>query len=300
MNERIILKEGLTRARDKIWEAFEGHILRYYEDEGYEKAILRLKELMSEVLEDINSRKDIKVTIDYSTLYGHTESKQRYNPRVDPLSALQLYLLPYRYAIPFVEGKDVLDVGCGYGYGVGLFSRYARSVIGLDYERDVIRYARRHYSRENCRFVVHDANLRYPFDDESFDIVFVSNVLEQLKEYEYSINEMKRVLRKGGWVIIKTRNRRYVKEKNPYHVVLFDEVELSKLLEKGFVDIELRGYNILYFHQSTPTLNPKVKKEYGFGEPIPMMYKYEIEGFFQPVMVKDPKKAGFLIIHGKK
>jgi ubiquinone/menaquinone biosynthesis C-methylase UbiE len=183
---------------------------------------------------------------------------------------------------------------------VELFSRHARSVVGIDYERDVIRYARRHHRRENCTFRIHDANTPYPFDDESFDVVFASNVIEQLKEYEYSITEMKRVLRRGGELIIKTRNRRFVTEKNPYHVVLFDEKELSKLMEECLVEVEVKGYNIIYSHRSSTSLNPKVKKEYGFGDPIPLMYKYEIEGLLQAVMVEDPERAGFLIAHGKR
>jgi ubiquinone/menaquinone biosynthesis C-methylase UbiE len=199
-----------------------------------------------------------------------------------------------------VKGKDVLDVGCGYGYGVELFSRYARSVVGIDYEREVIRYARRHHKSENSTFKIHDANTRYPFDDGSFDLVFVSNVIEQLKEYEYSLTEMRRVLREGGEIIIKTRNKRYVTERNPYHVVLFNEVEIVDLLKRYFVEVELRGYNILYSHRCSTLPNSNVKKEYPFGAPIPLMYKYEIEGLLQAVMVDRPEKAGFLIVHGKK
>lgn len=299
--EEIVLKEGLKKTAGVIGQALSEALLVYYEKEGYDKAVFRMKEILKDILEDIRERKDIRVSIDYSDLYGYTDSKERYNPEVDPLSALQLYLTPYRYALRFTEGKDVLDVGCGYGYGCHLFSQMARSVIGIDYDPRVTRYAKRHYGLKNCSFIPHDANRQYPFDDQSFDIVFLSNVLEQLREYEYSLSEMKRVLRDGGEIILKTRNGRYTKaEANPHHYVVFNEDELKRLLERFFADVKIYGYNIHYSYQAKPAINPKSKEDYKFGDPVSLMYKYEIEGFLQPVMMKDPCKAGFLIAHGRK
>lgn len=294
-----VLKEGLIKAKDVIGEALSEYILGYYKREGYDKAIFRMREVIKEILEEIETRRDIRVSLDYSDLYGYTDLKERYNPKVDSFSSLQLYLLPYRYALSSVEGKDVLDVGCGYGYGCNLFTKVARSVIGIDYDREVIRYARRHYGQKNCTFKVHDANKPYPFEDESVDLVFLSNVIEQLERYEYSFSEIKRVLRSEGEIILNTRNSRfYPITENPHHV--FNEKELMELLNRYFGDVKIYGYNIHYSYRTKLDINPKSKGDYEFGESIPLMYKHEIEGFIQAVMAKDSSKAGFLICHGRK
>ncbi len=301
VNKEIVLREGLKKVQEAIGKALNEVVLSYYQQEGYEKAIFRMKELLKDILEDIKERRDIRIAIDYSDLYGYTDSKERYNPKADPVSALQLYLLPYRYALKFIKDRDVLDVGCGYGYGCALLAKEAKSVVGIDYEPEVIRYARRHYKSKNCSFKRHDANECYPFEGESFDAVFLSNVLEQLERYEYSLSEMKRVLKDGGEIILKTRNGRHTTaEANPHHVVVFNEEELKELLEKYFEEVKVYGYNVHYSHQANPLINRKSRESnYEFGDLISLMYKYEIAGFLQAVMVDDPRKAGFLIAHGK-
>jgi 2-polyprenyl-3-methyl-5-hydroxy-6-metoxy-1,4-benzoquinol methylase len=41
----------------------------------------------------------------------------------------------YHFAAGFCEGKDVLEVACGAGQGLGYLARKAKSVVGGDYGR---------------------------------------------------------------------------------------------------------------------------------------------------------------------
>ena len=52
----------------------------------------------------------------------------------------------YRYFGERVRGLEVLDAGCGTGYGSRILAESgARHVVGIDLDRHDIRYARRHY-----------------------------------------------------------------------------------------------------------------------------------------------------------
>src|SRR5688500_5156333 len=51
----------------------------------------------------------------------------------------------YRLAAELAEGRDVLEVACGSGMGLGMLAQRARSVIGGDFDPALVEVARRQY-----------------------------------------------------------------------------------------------------------------------------------------------------------
>lgn len=45
---------------------------------------------------------------------------------------LARHLIPYEYSASLVKGKDVLEIGCGIGYGSQRLSEHAKSVTAID------------------------------------------------------------------------------------------------------------------------------------------------------------------------
>lgn len=96
-----------------------------------------------------------------------------------------------------VKDKDVLEIGCGNGYGGYLLNQLEpKSYIGLDVMEEQIEIARNNYSQ--FEFIVQDAVDLSQFADASKDVVVVFGVLHHIPEWRKVIDEIRRVLKPNG------------------------------------------------------------------------------------------------------
>jgi len=116
------------------------------------------------------------------------------------------HLHRYALAMDHVRDKDVLDIACGDGYGSALLNKTARSVIGVDVNKDVIDKACKKYISASLTFKQGSAT-NIPLDDQSVDVVVSFETLEHLEDHDGMMKEIKRVLKPGGLLIISTPNK---------------------------------------------------------------------------------------------
>lgn len=91
----------------------------------------------------------------------------------------------------YIHSK-VLDVGCG----TGLITQVLKGdVWGLDISKWKLDRAKHHVP--NAKFVVGDAE-GIPFDDNSFDCVVSTDILEHLERPDLAIRGIYRILKNGG------------------------------------------------------------------------------------------------------
>ena len=153
---------------------------------------------------------------------------------------------PYIYAAQFVQNKNVLDCGCGGGYGSDYLAKNgARTVIAIDLSARAIGRAKRIYKRDNLQFMVMDVT-DLKFKDRTFDIVISFQVIEHLRDYKKHLLKVKRVLKTGGIFIISTPNKNITspdREKPvfPFHVKEFYPNELYTLLSNYFGEGKVIG-----------------------------------------------------------
>jgi len=144
------------------------------------------------------------------------------------------HLKVYRFAAQFGSDKNVLDVGCGTGYGTSFLASSARSVVGIDVSRQALRYAMSHYRGPNIRFVRMDAE-HLEFADRSFDFVISTENFEHLRDQRANLREMSRVLRDDGMLLLATPNREmFLEVDNPYHTHELGYEELLKMVRECF------------------------------------------------------------------
>jgi SAM-dependent methyltransferase len=101
----------------------------------------------------------------------------------------------------------VLDVGCAAGAEIQPLLNRGFRVVGIDYSGQMLRVARQQYgTRKEVNLFRADAE-SLPFASASFDHVVCLGVFEYLSSYGICLDEIHRVLRPGGYVIISVPTR---------------------------------------------------------------------------------------------
>jgi len=108
-----------------------------------------------------------------------------------------------RACVP-LEGRAILDVGCGIGTYVRKFRELSDDVHGVDI--DPARVARA--SAELPHLQVSPAE-SLPYPDQRFDVVFLNEVIEHVRDDRQAIAEAVRVTRDGGHIVVYAPNRLY-------------------------------------------------------------------------------------------
>lgn len=102
-----------------------------------------------------------------------------------------------------IHGR-VLENGCGVGMYVERLSPHAGSVIGLEYD-----FERAREARKRNQLILNAAGEWLSFPNCSFDLVLSHEVLEHVQDDRAAVQEMVRVLKPGGRAVIFTPNRGY-------------------------------------------------------------------------------------------
>jgi ubiquinone/menaquinone biosynthesis C-methylase UbiE len=103
-----------------------------------------------------------------------------------------------------LEGKRILDVGCGVGAFVRRLSEYSGDVYGTDIDSE--RVAEGAIEVPNLGLAVGE-NL--PFADDTFDVIVLHEVLEHVTDDRQTLKEARRVLAPGGRIVVFCPNRLY-------------------------------------------------------------------------------------------
>jgi SAM-dependent methyltransferase len=101
-----------------------------------------------------------------------------------------------------LEGKQILDLGCGLGMYTEAFSRYSRDVYGIEVELERAREA-----LQRAAGVIQGVGERLPFRSNTFDVVFSHEVIEHVTDDRQVVSEAVRVTRPGGQVVLFCPNR---------------------------------------------------------------------------------------------
>ncbi|MCX7909870.1 MAG: class I SAM-dependent methyltransferase [Ignavibacteria bacterium] len=147
----------------------------------------------------------------------------------------------YQYVLSRIppKAKLVADVGCGKGWLARSLLNMSRIVVSIDVSFTNVSKVLKKYPDENHFGVVADGYF-LPFKDESFDCVVASEVIEHLEKPEEFIQELIRICKRNGKVVLTTPYREKIRytlcihcnKPTPWnaHLHSFDEINLNSIL----------------------------------------------------------------------
>ena len=97
-------------------------------------------------------------------------------------------------------GERVLDLGCGAGRFVAALRDAGADPVGVEIAEAALERARRNAPGTDLRAAEPDGSL--PLEHGSVDLVWCSEVLEHVADTEHLLLEARRVLRRGGLLLI--------------------------------------------------------------------------------------------------
>lgn len=122
------------------------------------------------------------------TISGYTEfaSIRKFKVIVDIISS--------------INPDNILDIGCGGGLFISELQKHGYKIIGIDISYNLLSKI-----RENKILVCGRSEL-LPFKDNSFNLVLCTEVLEHIFDLDKALNEIKRIVKNNGYVIITVPN----------------------------------------------------------------------------------------------
>lgn len=160
----------------------------------------------------------------------------------EEISQEQLYRLANRYywAKDYAQGRDVIEVACGTGPGLGYLDAISKSLLAGDFSPAMVAQVKRHYGdRVSCD--VFDAQ-EMPFEDNSADVILIFEALYYVPSAEKFVAECKRVLRPGGYVLVTNANSDLFDfNPSPHSFVYHGAKELGELFGSAGFSVELFG-----------------------------------------------------------
>lgn len=127
-------------------------------------------------------------------------------------SQKNIYDYMYSHIGKAVEGKNVLELATGPGLIAKHIADKAAFVTATDFSPEMIAQAKKGENPTNLKFEIADASdLQY--EDKSFDVVIIANALHVVPNPEKVLDEIDRVLKKGGLLICPTFIHRSAEKK---------------------------------------------------------------------------------------
>jgi len=157
----------------------------------------------------------------------------------------------------FVKDDYVLDYGCGAGDMTNTISNYSDHVTGVDINITgaVSKFRKLNFKKQT--------GIKIDFLDNYFDKIVAVNVIEHVRDYNYLLNEFKRVLKPKGMIFITSYDKNFVLHKilnDPTHVIEWDLNEFEEIFKKDFIILKSFKYGSFFNYRPLNKIIVKILK----------------------------------------
>lgn len=153
------------------------------------------------------------------------------NGHMKPLHLLNPVRMEYLQQWVNLNGKTVLDVGCGGGILTETLARLSRSVVGIDLSQEALHVARQHAEQHHLNIDYQEIAVETFAEQhqERFDVITCMEMLEHVPDPSSIVRACAKLLKPDGHIFFSTLHR------NPkaYLLAILGAEYLLKLLPKG-------------------------------------------------------------------
>lgn len=181
-----------------------------------------------------------------------TEYQEKdFSTRGAEIASTSLNCSRVKIALSYVgKNKKVLDLGCNDGAITEEVARRGNDVLGVDLEK-VITIAREKHT--NLNFTSFDISESFPINDEEYDVIIATEIIEHIVDDIFFLQECYRILKKRGKLIISTPNVAFIRDRirllfgkyceGDTHVRMYTFKTLhEKVMNVGFEIYDEKGY----------------------------------------------------------
>lgn len=174
----------------------------------------------------------------------------------------------HRYAIVenYIKNKIVMDIACGEGYGSNIIKNNAKFVYGIDLDKNTIEHAKVKYKASNLKFLSGSTS-KIPLENNSIEIAISFETIEHHNEHQEMMQEIKRVLKSNGIIIISTPDKLYYSDKrnfnNKFHIRELYKTDFKNLISNHFKNIQI--VKQFFINKTSYISNESVKPKFYKG-----------------------------------
>ncbi len=143
-------------------------------------------------------------------------------------------LYAYKAASELVKG-NIIELGSGEGYGIQMLAPLAAHYMAVDkFDTDISGQANVEFRKQLLPSLAGIA-------DNTFDFALTFQVIEHIQDDKTFIEEIHRVLKPGGVLMLTTPNRPMSLTRNPWHIREYTADELAAVVANVFNKVEVKG-----------------------------------------------------------
>ena len=150
----------------------------------------------------------------------------------------QRHLIAYKEAAKLISGT-VLELGSGEGYGIIELAPKSDHYIAVDKYNTKI--SDKLKLENNITFIQTEVPPLKKIADNSIDFVVTFQVIEHIKDDKIFLQEIHRVLKPAGKLILTTPNSMMSLTRNPWHIREYTPGQMGEVLRSAFDNYELKG-----------------------------------------------------------
>lgn len=122
-----------------------------------------------------------------------------------PLEQIDRLIERYHWAAEYSKGKDVVELACGSGPGIGVLSQVSNSFVAGDISQALVDRCKKNYGENIDIRLIDVENLQ--FEPKTLDVIILFEALYYLGKQEEFFKKTFELLRSGGKLLIATANK---------------------------------------------------------------------------------------------